>query len=87
MTLPALLYYEKHPTHPTLYSVVVNNGHSPAELEAVIEEIRLSPEMDAARAEARDLARQAIAELAPLPGSQYRDALTHLAEYVTARSM
>ncbi len=86
ITLPALLYYEKHPTHPTLQSVVVNNGHSPQELEDVIEEIRVSPEMDAARAEAQDLAHQAVEELKILPKSRYRDSLAQLAEFVVARN-
>jgi geranylgeranyl pyrophosphate synthase len=86
MTLPALLYYEKHPSHPTLNSVVVSNGHSAQELEAVIEEIRISPEMDAARAEARNFAIQAVQELSVLPKNRYRDGLEQLAEFAVMRN-
>lgn len=85
MTLPALLYYQKNPAHPTLHSVVVKNGHSVQELEEVIEEIRASPQMDAARQEAQVLVNDAIRELDVLPRSKYRQALVELAEYVLER--
>ncbi len=85
ITLPAIMYYEKHPAHPTLHSVAVKNGHTPQELESVIQEIRRSPEMDAARRQAQDLARQAQAELEILPRSKYRQALHQLADYVVER--
>src|SRR5581483_2539069 len=79
ITLPAILYYEKHPAHPTLVSVAAKNGHTPQELDAVIEEIRTSPEMNAARAEAQKLAAEAKQELAILPSSEYKHALEQLA--------
>lgn len=85
ITLPALLYYEKHPADPTLHSVVVKNGHSPQELEDVIQDIRNSPEMDSARREAQELAGEAVRELEVLPRSKYRQSLEQLAEYVIRR--
>lgn len=85
ITLPALLYYEKHPAHPTLASVVVKNGHTPQELEQVIQEIRVSPEIEASRLQAQTLAGEAIRELDVLPKSKYRQALVQLAEYVIER--
>lgn len=85
ITLPALLYYEKHPAHPTLHSVAAKNGHSPQELEAVIEEIRTSPEMRAAREQARELAAEAVRALDALPKSKYRHSLAELADYVIER--
>ena len=85
ITLPALLYFEKHPTHPTLHSVVVKNGHSAQELDEVIQEIGSSPEIAASRKQAQDLAAEAIQELQALPKTKYRDALTQLAEYVIER--
>lgn len=85
ITLPALMYYETHPGHPVIESVAVKNGHSAEQLEAAIEEIRTSPEMQEARDEAQRLAQEAIRELAVLPKSKYRQALAQLAEYVTER--
>jgi geranylgeranyl pyrophosphate synthase len=85
ITLPALLYYEKHPAHPTLYSVAVKNGHSPQELEQVIQDIRNSPELETARREAQDLADEAVRQLRVLPTSKYRHSLEELAGYVIAR--
>jgi geranylgeranyl pyrophosphate synthase len=85
ITLPAILYYEKHPTHPTLRSVAVKNGHTPQELDEVIQEIRTSPEMNAALAQARELATEAQRELEILPPNKYREALHQLAEYVIER--
>lgn len=85
ITLPALLYYEKHPAHPTLNSVVVKNGHSPQELEDVIQEIRASPAIEASRKQAQEMANAAILELQVLPKSKYRDSLTRLAEFVIER--
>ena len=85
LLLPALLYYEKHPADPTIHSVIVKNGHSAQELDDVIQEIRMSPEMGAARQEAQALANEAIRELDVLPKTKYRQALAQLAEYVLER--
>lgn len=85
ITLPALLYYEKHPAHPTIHSVVVKNGHTPEDLDDVIQEIRTSPEMGAARQEAQELANEAIRELDVLPKTKYRQSLAQLADYVLER--
>jgi geranylgeranyl pyrophosphate synthase len=79
------MYYEKHPTHPTLHSVAAKNGHTAQELETVIQEIGASPELDAARAEAKALARDAVRELDALPRNKYREALAQLAEFVVER--
>lgn len=85
ITLPALLYYETHPGHPVIESVAVKNGHTPQQLEEVIRDIGASPEMYAARQEAKALAQEAIRELEVLPKSKYRQALAQLAEYVIER--
>lgn len=85
ITLPSLLYYETHPGHPVIESVAVKNGHTPQQLEDVIREIGASPEMVAARQEAKALAREAVGFLDVLPKSKYRQALTQLAEYVIER--
>ena len=53
--------------------------------DKVIQEIRMSPEMGAAREEAHVLANEAIRELEVLPKTKYRQALTQLAEYVLER--
>jgi geranylgeranyl pyrophosphate synthase len=87
LTLPAILYYEKHPGHPTLESIALKNGHKTNELEAVIEEIRRSPVLPAARAEAQALARAAQLDLEVLPRSKYRTALQQLAGYVVERTI
>ncbi len=85
ITLPALLYYEKHPGHPVIESVAVKNGHTPEQLEEVIQEIGASPEMQNARDKAQELAQEAVRELDALPKSKYRQALAELAEYVVER--
>lgn len=85
ITLPALLYYETHPGHPVIESVAVKNGHTPQQLEDVIREIGASPEMVAARQEAKALAREAVGFLDVLPKSKYRQALVQLADYVIER--
>lgn len=85
LTLPAIMYYENHPNDPTLRSVALKNGHTAQDLELVIQEIRASPEMAVARAEARDLAQQAKQEVKALPRSKYREALIQLADYVIER--
>lgn len=85
ITLPAILYYEKHLGNPTLVSVAAKNGHTPQELEQVIEEIRTSPEMNAARSEAQELAAEAKSELKILPRSEYKRALEQLADFVIER--
>lgn len=85
ITLPALLYYETHPGHPVIESVAVKNGHTPQQLEDVIREIGASPEMVAARQEAKALAREAVGFLDVLPKSKYRQALAQLADYVIER--
>jgi geranylgeranyl pyrophosphate synthase len=86
VTLPAILYYEKNPTHATLHSVVARNGHTAQELEAIIQEIGASPELGAARAEARALADEAVRELDALPRGKYRQALAEVAEFVVERT-
>lgn len=85
ITLPAIMYYENHPADATLHSVAARNGHTPQQLEDVIQEIRVSPEMSRARQEAQDLAQEAIRELNVLPRSKYRQALIQLADYVIER--
>jgi geranylgeranyl pyrophosphate synthase len=87
LTLPAILYYESHPGNPTLQSIALKNGHKSEELEAVIQEIRSSPEIGAARAEAHDYASAAQRELESLPRSRYRTALEQLAAYVVERKI
>ena len=66
-------------------TVVVKNGHSAQDLDEVIQEIGMSPEMGAARQEARDLATEAIRELDVLPKGKYRTAMGQLAEFVLER--
>lgn len=87
LTLPAILYYETHPGHPVIESVIAKNGHSPQELEAAIQDIRTSPELKAARAEAAELAHEAQKELEVVPQGKYRDSLYNLATYVTERKV
>lgn len=85
ITLPAIMYYETHPADPTLHSVAVKNGHTPQQLEEIIQEIRTSPEMSRARQEARELAQDAVRELDLLPKTKYRQSLAQIADYVIER--
>lgn len=86
VTLPAIMYYENHPNHPVMQSIAVKNGHSTRELDEVIQEIRTSPELKAARTEAKGLVHEAQRELDALPRGKYRQALYDLADYVVERN-
>ena len=86
VTLPAIMFYENHPNHPVMESIAVKNGHSTQELEDVIQEIRTSPELAAARNEAMSFVREAQHELNALPKNKYRQALYDLADYVVERN-
>ena len=86
VTLPAIMFYENHPNHPVMESIAVKNGHSTQELEDVIQEIRTSPELAAARNEAMGFVREAQHELNALPKNKYRQALYDLADYVVERN-
>lgn len=85
MTLPAILYYQAHPGHAVLESVIAKNGHSQDDLELTIQDIRHSPELAAAREEARTWTRDAQRELEILPRNAQRKALHQLADYVIER--
>lgn len=85
LTLPAILYYQAHPGHKVLESVIAKNGHGPEALEATIQDILHSPELAAAEDAARDWAQQAQQELQVLPRNAYRKALHQLAEFVIER--
>lgn len=85
VTLPVILYSEKHPQVAVLQSSPANNGHNPQAMDDVIEQIRTSPEVAAAREEASQFAREAQAQLARFPESIFRTSLWQLADYIVAR--
>ncbi len=85
VTLPTIYFYEQDARRKTLDSLFSHNGHTEQELHQVVEWIRTSPAIQAARDEARQQAEQARRSLEIFPESPYRTALLELAEYVVER--
>lgn len=86
ITLPVIYFHEDDARREALRPIFEHNGHTEAELDEVIEWIRTSPAIQAARAEARELADKAQRALGLLPDSPYRAALWALAQYVVERN-
>ncbi|MBI3741599.1 MAG: hypothetical protein HY257_07575 [Chloroflexi bacterium] len=67
--------------------IVQNNGQNSGDLDALIDSIRTSPAIDAAKDEARKFARRAQESLAIFPANEFRRALNDLATYVVERAL
>lgn len=86
VTLPTIYFYEQDVRREALTPIFSHNGHSPEDLDRVIEWIRTSPSIQAAHAEARQFADKAQLALQVLPNQLYRNALWQLANYVVERT-
>jgi octaprenyl-diphosphate synthase len=86
VTLPTIYFYEQDPRRDALTPLFSHNGHSGEELDRVIEWIRTSPAIQAARAEARRFADKAQLALQLLPNALNRNSLWELANYVVERN-
>lgn len=88
LTLPALYFIEQDARGSRVQAVLERNGQGSAEeMDELIESIRTSPAMDAARRRARDIGREAQNALSILPENGYRRTLYDLTAYVVERSM
>ena len=85
-TLPTIYFFEQDSRRDALHAAFSHNGHSADELDRVIEWIRSSPAIDAARGEAREFAEKAQQALEILPDTPHRASLWALANYVVGRN-
>ncbi|MEX2161658.1 MAG: polyprenyl synthetase family protein [Anaerolineales bacterium] len=85
ITLPALCYLEAHPDDARLKRLQAGETLPDLDMESLIEDIRASGSIDAARREARQQVAEAIAALDKLPATPERDSLAEVAEYVVER--
>ena len=83
VTLPTLLFLERHPDHPTVRRAI--ESPSPEAVDAAVRLIAGSSAIDAALDEARRYIDQAVAALTPCPDGPYRAALEDLARFVVDR--
>ena len=87
LTLPVLYFIERDARGARVQEILQRNGQGGAEMDALIESIRTSPAMDAAKTRAREFARDAQAALAILPDNEYRRTLFKVTTYVVERSL
>ncbi len=85
-TLPTIYFFEQDTRRDVLHTAFSHNGHSAEELDKVIEWIRTSPAVEAARAEAREFAEKAQQALEILPDTPHRASLWALTNYVVGRN-
>jgi octaprenyl-diphosphate synthase len=84
ITLPAILYVEKHGMNPHL-DAVLNNDRTPDHIQGAIEVIRSSGMIQAAAAEALGYVHKAVDALVALPACRERRILHDLVELIAAR--
>ncbi len=87
LTLPVLYFIERDARGARVQEILQRNGQGGAEMDALIESIRTSPAMDAAKTRAREFARDAQDALAILPDNEFRRTLFDLTTYVVERSL
>jgi geranylgeranyl pyrophosphate synthase len=87
ITLPAIYYYEAHPTDGDMLSVIHRNGHNAAQLDRLIENIRASSAIGQSHHEARQHVQRGLDYLSQLPDTPERDALEEMAAYIVQRDI
>ena len=88
ITLPTLCYLEANPDTPLAQPI--RNGkcqESREQLDRLVEEIRHSPAIEAAMAEARQYIQKGLDLLSELPDSPEVKALEELARYIVQREI
>lgn len=85
VTLPSLIYVERHRDHP-IVEQVTNGRADAASIAQLVHLIRQSGAIDEAYAVAHDFSQQAKANLATLPDSPWRRTMLRLADFVVERS-
>ncbi len=86
-TLPVFYFIAQDARGVKIADLARGNGQDGAEMDALIDSIRRSPAIDAAKNEARRFARLAQDALAIFPDTEHRRALHDLATYVVERSL
>jgi geranylgeranyl pyrophosphate synthase len=84
LTLPALLYMERHPEDNPIRKLF-ENQHGQEHLAEALAMIAGSGVLDESHAVARDFRDRAVAALEPLPDSPDRTALIEIADYILSR--
>jgi geranylgeranyl pyrophosphate synthase len=88
LTLPVLYFIERDARGAQVQKILERNGQgSVAEMDELIESIRTSASMDAAKTRAQEFARSAQNALTILPDNEFRRALHDLTAYVVERSL
>jgi geranylgeranyl pyrophosphate synthase len=87
VTLPALIFLDSRPNHPTILKAAAKKRLTDAEVQSVVADIRASGGIQIAHMEARRFAAQAQEVLVSLPNNEYRTMLGDLAEYAVAREV
>jgi len=85
LTLPVFNYIEQNPLCASVEEVLQQDTPDGAEMDRLIESIRLSPAITSSQAEARRYVQAAQGDLTLLPDNTYRRALSALADYVVDR--
>ena len=84
LTLPALLYMERHPRNNPIQKLF-GNDHSREHLAEALDAVVASGVLDESYAVARDFRDRAVAALGPLPDNLDRGALIEIADYILSR--
>jgi geranylgeranyl pyrophosphate synthase len=88
LTLPTLYVIERDARGARVQEILERNGQGSAEdMDALIESIRTSPAIDAAKARAREFVRDAQNSLALFPDNEFRRTLFELTAWVVERSL
>ena len=87
ITLPAILFLEKQPRHPTIEKVLAGRTLEDSEVMTVVDEIRASGAVEEAVEAARRFAGQAAEALRLLPDNPYRRAMQDLVHFVVDRTV
>ena len=86
VTLPVIDYLDAHPRDRRVDDLLRNGYHSDEMVLPLVAEVRASGAVDRAMAEARDYVRAAQQRLRLFPGSEARQSMMDVADYVVARS-
>lgn len=87
ITLPVLCYLDQNPDDPNLARLLNGHAGDTALVERVVQTIRSSGAIEAARDEARAYVRRAQAALAAVPDNEHRQALHDLVEVFVERDV
>jgi geranylgeranyl pyrophosphate synthase len=86
VTLPALLFMEKHPRDRVLKAVIAGDPVPSDDFNRLLLAIRASGVIEAALGEANEFVERAIDRLSVFPDSPARRGLTELAQFIVQRS-